>query len=138
MNPIKHVAIIMDGNGRWGIKNKQSRNMGHKAGLVTAEKIIKETVKNKIKFVTLYAFSTENWKSPNREVKFLFNLLEEFLITKTKQLNNQYLKSLSSFKKSSNKYLSLLSQINIAMAFSYSMKRMYLKMGSSLISTHAL
>ena len=92
MNPIKHVAIIMDGNGRWGIKNKQSRNLGHKAGLVTAEKIIKKTAQKKIKFLTLYAFSTENWKRPKREVKFLFNLLEEFLITKTKQLNKQDLK----------------------------------------------
>ena len=92
MNPIKHVAIIMDGNGRWGIKNKKSRNLGHKAGLVTAEKIIKETVKKKIKFITLYAFSTENWKRPKREVQFLFNLLEEFLITKTNQLNKQDIK----------------------------------------------
>ena len=86
MNPIKHVAIIMDGNGRWGIKNKKSRNLGHKAGLKTAEKIIKQTIKNKIKFLTLYAFSTENWKRPKREVQFLFSLLEEFLITKTNQL----------------------------------------------------
>ena len=92
MNPIKHVAIIMDGNGRWGIKNKKSRNLGHKAGLVTAEKIIKKSVQKKIKFLTLYAFSTENWKRPKREVQFLFNLLEEFLITKTNQLNKQDIK----------------------------------------------
>ncbi len=92
MNSIKHVAIIMDGNGRWGVKNKKSRNLGHKAGLVTAEKIIKETVKKKIKFITLYAFSTENWKRPKKEVQFLFNLLEEFLITKTNQLNKQDIK----------------------------------------------
>ena len=92
MNPIKHVAIIMDGNGRWGVKNKRSRNLGHKAGLVTVEKIIKETVQKKIKFLTLYAFSTENWKRPKREVQFLFNLLEEFLITKTEQLNKQDIK----------------------------------------------
>ena len=92
MNPIKHVAIIMDGNGRWGIKNKKSRNMGHKAGLTSIEKIIKKTVEKKIKFLTLYAFSTENWKRPKREVQFLFNLLEEFLITKTNQLNKQDIK----------------------------------------------
>jgi undecaprenyl diphosphate synthase len=92
MNPIKHVAIIMDGNGRWGVKNKRSRNLGHKAGLVTAEKIIKKTVQKKIKFLTLYAFSTENWKRPKSEVQFLFNLLEEFLITKTNQLNKQDIK----------------------------------------------
>ena len=92
MNPIKHVAIIMDGNGRWGVKNKKTRNLGHKAGLATVEKIIKETVQKKIKFLTLYAFSTENWKRPKREVQFLFNLLENFLITKTSQLNNQDIK----------------------------------------------
>ena len=92
MNSIKHVAIIMDGNGRWGVKNKKTRNLGHKAGLATVEKIIKETVKKKIKFLTLYAFSTENWKRPKREVQFLFNLLEEFLITKTNQLNKQDIK----------------------------------------------
>ena len=48
MNPIKHVAIIMDGNGRWGLKKKNSRNLGHKAGLVTVEKVIKESIKNKV------------------------------------------------------------------------------------------
>jgi undecaprenyl diphosphate synthase len=92
MNPIKHVAIIMDGNGRWGIKNKKSRNHGHKAGLLVAEKIIKETIKKKIKFLTLYAFSTENWKRPKNEVTFLFNLLEEFLIKKTENLNKNDIK----------------------------------------------
>ena len=60
MNPINHVAIIMDGNGRWGLKNKKSRNAGHKAGLKTVEKIIIETLKQKIKYLTLYTFSTEN------------------------------------------------------------------------------
>ena len=79
MNPIKHVAIIMDGNGRWGIRNKKSRNLGHRAGLTTVENIIRETIKNKIKYLTLFAFSTENWKRPKNEVNFLFNLLEEFL-----------------------------------------------------------
>ena len=82
MNPIKHVAIIMDGNGRWGIQNKGSRNLGHKAGLVTIEKIIEETIKQKIKYLTLYTFSTENWKRPKKEIIFLFNLLENFLIKK--------------------------------------------------------
>ncbi len=110
MNPIKHVAIIMDGNGRWGVKNKRSRNLGHKAGLVTVEKIIKETVQKKIKFLTLYAFSTENWKRPKREVQFLFNLLEEFLITKTNQLNKQGIKFtvIGSKKNFSKKLLKIL------------------------------
>jgi len=89
MNPIKHVAIIMDGNGRWGIKNKKSRNEGHRAGLSTVGNIIKHTVKKKIKYLTLYAFSTENWKRPKKEVNFLFNLLEEFLTKKINKLNEQ-------------------------------------------------
>ena len=84
MNPLNHVAIIMDGNGRWGIKNKNSRNSGHKEGLKTVEKIIKQTMKKKISFLTLYAFSTENWKRPKKEIDYLFNLLENFL---TKKLN---------------------------------------------------
>ena len=87
MNLLKHVAIIMDGNGRWGMKYKKSRNLGHKAGLNTVEKIIKETIKNKIRFLTLFAFSTENWKRPNKEINFLFRILEEFLTQKTTNLN---------------------------------------------------
>ena len=92
MNPLNHVAIIMDGNGRWGVKYKNSRNAGHKAGLNTLEKIIKETVKNNIKFLTLYAFSTENWKRPKKEINFLFNLLENFLLNKIDDLNKQNIK----------------------------------------------
>ncbi len=92
MNPINHVAIIMDGNGRWGLKKKESRNLGHKAGLTTVENIIKHTIKNKIKFLTLYAFSTENWKRPKKEISFLFNLLQNFLDKKTNKLNKNGIK----------------------------------------------
>ena len=92
MNHIRHVAIIMDGNGRWGIKHKKSRNLGHKEGLKTVEKIIKASIKNKIKFLTLYAFSTENWKRPKKEINFLFNLLENFLLNKIANLNKQNIK----------------------------------------------
>ena len=92
MNPLRHVAIIMDGNGRWGLKFKKSRNAGHKAGLKTVEKIIKETIKNNIKFLTLYAFSTENWKRPKKEVTYLFKLLENFLLHKIENLHNQNIK----------------------------------------------
>ena len=92
MNPLKHVAIIMDGNGRWGLKNKNSRNAGHRAGLNTVEKIIKETIRNKIKFLTLYAFSTENWKRPKKEINFLFNLLENFLTERIDDLHKQNIK----------------------------------------------
>ncbi len=82
MNPLQHVAIIMDGNGRWGLKNKNSRNAGHRAGLNTVEKIIKTSIKQNIKFLTLYVFSTENWKRPKNEIKYLFKLLETFLSKK--------------------------------------------------------
>jgi len=92
MNPIKHVAIIMDGNGRWGLKKKNSRNLGHKAGLVTVEKTIKESIKKKIKYLTLYAFSTENWKRPKKEINFLFGLLHDFLKKKTNELNENGIK----------------------------------------------
>ena len=79
MNPIKHVAIIMDGNGRWGIKHKNSRNAGHRAGLDTVDVVINQCIKKKIKFLTLYTFSSENWKRPKNEITFLFKLLESFL-----------------------------------------------------------
>ena len=109
MNPLKHVAIIMDGNGRWGLKNKNSRNAGHRAGLNTVERIIKETIKNNIKFLTLYAFSTENWKRPKKEINFLFNLLENFLKEKIEDLNKQKIRLKIIGKKSfSNKLNSLL------------------------------
>ena len=92
MNLLKHVAIIMDGNGRWGIKFKKSRNEGHREGLKTVEKIIKESVKKNIKYLTLYTFSTENWKRPKSEINFLFNLLENFLINKIDELNSKNIK----------------------------------------------
>ena len=109
MNPLKHVAIIMDGNGRWGLKHKQSRNAGHKAGLETVEKIIKETIKNKISFLTLYAFSTENWKRPKKEINYLFNLLEVFLKKRLNELHKQNIKlKIIGSKKFSNRLNKLL------------------------------
>lgn len=92
MNPIKHIAIIMDGNGRWGLKHKNSRNLGHKEGLKTVEMVIKYCIKKKIKFLTLYAFSTENWKRPLKERNYLFKLLEIYLIEKLEKLNNEKVK----------------------------------------------
>jgi len=89
MNPVKHVAIIMDGNGRWGIKNKKSRNLGHREGLSAVERVIKQTIKKKIKHLTLFAFSTENWKRPKKEVNFLFSLLHEFFEKKINKLHEQ-------------------------------------------------
>ena len=108
MNPLNHVAIIMDGNGRWGLKNKNSRNAGHKAGMDTVQRIIKETIKNKISFLTLYAFSTENWKRPKSEIDYLFNLLENFLINKVKKLHEKQIKIKILGKKNFSKKLNNL------------------------------
>ena len=92
MNPINHVAVIMDGNGRWGIKHKGSRNLGHRAGLKTVEDVIQVSIEEKIKYLTLYTFSTENWKRPKNEVSFLFRLLENFLKEKTDVLIKRKIK----------------------------------------------
>ena len=89
MSPIKHMAIIMDGNGRWGLKHKNSRNLGHKEGLKTVEMVMRQCIKKKIKFLTLYAFSTENWKRPLKERNYLFNLLEIFLKEKLERINHE-------------------------------------------------
>ena len=89
MNPVKHMAIIMDGNGRWGLKHKNSRNQGHKEGLKTVEMVMKYCVKKQIKFLTLYAFSTENWKRPLKERNYLFNLLEIYLKEKLEKINKE-------------------------------------------------
>jgi len=92
MNPVKHVAIIMDGNGRWGVKHKQSRNEGHKAGLNTVDLIMNQCIYHKIEFLTLYTFSSENWKRPKNEVTFLFKLLENFLRKKFYKITKKDIK----------------------------------------------
>ena len=133
MNHLNHVAIIMDGNGRWGVKNGNSRNSGHKAGLNTVEKIIKESLNQKIKFLTLYAFSTENWKRPKREVNYLFNLLENFLINRIEELHKQNIKlkiiGTKNFSKKLNNLLNLSekktsknSKLQINLALNYGSK----------------
>ena len=133
MNSPKHVAIIMDGNGRWGLKNKKSRNAGHKAGLNTVERIIKESIKQKIKHLTLYAFSTENWKRPKKEITYLFNLLESFLIEKIDKLNEENIKiniiGNKNFSKKLNNLLNISekktlknSKIQINLALNYGSK----------------
>ena len=108
MNPLNHIAIIMDGNGRWGLKYKRSRNAGHKAGLNIVEKVIKESIKHKIKYLTLYAFSTENWKRPKKEIKYLFNLLENFLVNQIENLHKQNIKLNILGSKNFSKKLNLL------------------------------
>ena len=133
MNLLRHVAIIMDGNGRWGIKNRNSRNAGHKEGLKTVEKIIKETIRNKIKYLTLFAFSTENWKRPKKEINFLFELLENFLKNKIEKLHKHNIKlKIIGNKKFTNKLNKLLtlsekktlqnSKLQINLALNYGSK----------------
>ena len=128
----------MDGNGRWGLKYKNSRNAGHKAGLKTVETIIKETLRNKIKYLTLYAFSTENWKRPKKEIKFLFNLLENFLLNKIDYLHKQNIKlkiiGVKNFSAKLNKLLnqseiktSTNSKLQIHLALNYGSKLELLK-----------
>ena len=92
MNELNHVAIIMDGNGRWGLKKKRSRNYGHLQGIKTVETVIKTSIKKKIPFLTLYTFSTENWKRPENEINFLFNLIRKSLKKKLKQIIKQGIK----------------------------------------------
>jgi len=133
MNLLNHVAIIMDGNGRWGLKNKNSRNAGHKKGLETVEKIIKESIKQKIKYLTLFTFSTENWKRPKKEITYLLNLLENFLINKIEDLHKQNIKlkiiGVKNFSKNLNSLLSISekktsknSKIQINLALNYGSK----------------
>ena len=138
MNPLNHIAIIMDGNGRWGLRKFNSRNKGHSAGLDVVEKIIKVSIKQNIKFLTLFAFSTENWKRPKNEINFLFKLLEKFLKSRlikfhkkniklkiigekkfSKKLNNLIL---SSEKKTKNN-----SKLQINLALNYGSKQEIVK-----------
>ncbi len=133
MNPLNHVAIIMDGNGRWGLKYRNSRNVGHKEGLKTVEIIIKSSIKNKIKFLTLYAFSTENWKRPKKEINYLFKLLENFLSKKLDDIHKQNIRiKVLGYKKFSKKLNFLLnfaekktiknSKLQINLALNYGSK----------------
>ena len=133
MNPLNHVAIIMDGNGRWGLKHKNSRNKGHKEGLKTVEKIIEETIKQKISYLTLYAFSTENWRRPKKEINYLFSLLEGFLINKIQSLVDQNIRlkiigvknfspKLNSLLRSSEKKTSKNTRLQINLALNYGSK----------------
>ena len=92
MMPPVHVAIIMDGNGRWGLKKKNSRNYGHQKGLKTVELIINAAIKKKIKYLTLFVFSTENWKRPKKEINFLFNLLDSYIENEISNLIKKQIK----------------------------------------------
>ena len=110
MTTPQHIAIIMDGNGRWGLKKKKSRNYGHLQGIKTVEKIIQASLKIRLNYLTLYTFSTENWKRPKKEINFLFKILENYI---DKELNNLIeknikIKIIGDLKKIPNKLLKKL------------------------------
>ncbi len=128
----KHVAIIMDGNGRWGLKKKNSRNFGHRRGIVRVEEVINQSIKKKIKFLTLYTFSSDNWKRPKIEINFLLDLLENYIDKEFNNLKNKNIKikvlgDISKFPTGLKKKLqkaerktnnNTLIQINIALNYS--------------------
>lgn len=82
----QHIAIIMDGNGRWAKKRGLPKIMGHRQGVESVKKAVRSCIKFGVKFLTIYAFSTENWQRPRDEVKALFKLLENFLEKETRLL----------------------------------------------------
>ena len=92
MNKLNHVAIIMDGNGRWGLKKKKSRNYGHLKGIKAVETVIKSSIIQKISYLTLYTFSTENWRRPESEINFLFDLIRHSLKKNLKRIIKQDIK----------------------------------------------
>ena len=89
MNELNHIAIIMDGNGRWGLKKKKSRNFGHIKGIKSVETVVKFALIKKIPYLTFYTFSTENWRRPDSEINFLFDLIRKSLKKKINKIIKQ-------------------------------------------------
>ncbi len=92
MNKLSHIAFIMDGNGRWGKKKNKSRNFGHIKGVEAVKKIVSASIKLKIPIVTFYVFSSENWKRPKNEIKFLFKLIKKYFSSEIKSVMKQDIK----------------------------------------------
>jgi len=86
MNKLNHIAFIMDGNGRWGLKKKKNRNYGHLAGVKTVQKIVEASISLKVPIVSFYVFSTENWKRPKTEIKYLFKLINIYFNKEIKNI----------------------------------------------------
>ena len=134
MNSPKHVAIIMDGNGRWGLKKNKTRNFGHAQGIKVVEKIITEAIFQKVKYLTLYTFSTENWKRPKNEIRFLIFLLESYIKKELKNLIkkniklkiignlNKFPKSLKSKLRNAEKLTNKNNKIQLNIALNYGSK----------------
>ena len=92
MNNLNHIAFIMDGNGRWGKKKKKNRNFGHLKGVETVKKIVSSSIKFKIPIVTFYVFSSENWKRPQKEISFLFKLINNYFSKEIENVISQGIK----------------------------------------------
>ena len=134
MNSPKHVAIIMDGNGRWGLKKNRTRNYGHAQGIKVVENIITEAIFRKVKYLTLYTFSTENWKRPKKEIKFLIYLLQTYIKKELKNLIkkniklkiignlNKFPKSLKSRLRNAEKLTYKNNKIQLNIALNYGSK----------------
>ena len=134
MNSPKHVAIIMDGNGRWGLKKNKTRNYGHAQGIKVVENIISEAIFRKVKYLTLYTFSTENWKRPKKEIKFLIYLLQSYIKKELKNLIkkniklkiignlNKFPKSLKSKLRNAEKLTNKNNTIQLNIALNYGSK----------------
>jgi undecaprenyl diphosphate synthase len=145
MNKLNHVAIIMDGNGRWGLKKGKSRDYGHAKGLETVEIIIKNSIEKKIPYLTLYTFSTENWKRPKKEINFLFNLIRKSLKKNIKRIIRQGIKiniignkrglpkDIIKIVKQIEKKTSLNSTIVLNLALNYGSKEEILNAGKKVI-----
>jgi len=145
MNPLNHVAIIMDGNGRWGLKRNKSRNFGHRQGLKSIEDIINIAIQKKIKFLTLFVFSIDNWKRPKKEINYLFNLLSNFLTNKLTDLNKKnirlkfigkknFSKKMNELLKNSEKITKQNTNLQINLALNYSSKSEIVKSIKKIIS----
>jgi len=145
MNPLNHVAIIMDGNGRWGLKRNKSRNFGHRQGLKSIEDIINIAIQKKIKFLTLFVFSIDNWKRPKKEINYLFDLLSNFLTNKLTDLNKKkirlkfigkknFSKKMNELLKNSEKITKQNTNLQINLALNYSSKSEIVKSIKKIIS----
>ena len=92
MNKLNHIAFIMDGNGRWGKKKNKGRNFGHLKGVETVKKVVKDSIKLKIPFVTFYVFSSENWRRPKKEITYLFKLIKNYFLKEINSVISQGIK----------------------------------------------
>ena len=92
MSKPNHIAFIMDGNGRWKKKKNKSRNYGHLKGVETVKRVVSAAIKLKVPIVTFYVFSSENWRRPRSEVKFLFKLIKNYFSKEIKSVISEGIK----------------------------------------------